>query len=332
MKRILLLLVLLVPVGCAPRALYFHESTKVGFAADYNSSDSQPVATNFGYKRRIVAVVPAQERISPDGRDRNGVNKGEALSLVSKFHVRVGSYAEGVTITNRFASGAAARKMTSTEGSSASLNALLHSDSVVTEVFETPSGPVPVEKSANAAVNDRIESIMRRYVAEDTSGPSGERIKIRNGRPDSEKIGRTKRNSEDAKPKKDPSSKTKEQPLPPIPEPRPDEPTKIKGKPNRPIREPKMEEQSTKPKDKPKRPLTGADAEKVPAKTRIIIGPDGQPKEVPIQPASRKQRPLTGEMAEKVPAKTRIIIGPDGEPKEVPISKAAPKATKFPNR
>ncbi|MEQ1842977.1 MAG: hypothetical protein ABL994_21455 [Verrucomicrobiales bacterium] len=312
MKQLLLLLALLVPFGCAPRALYFHESTKVGFAADYNSSDSQPVASNFGYKRRIVAVVPAQERVSPDGRDRNGVNRGEALSLVSKFHVRVGSYSEGVTITNRFASGAAARRMTSTEGSSASLNALLHSDSVVTEVFETPSGPVPVEKSANSAVNDRIESIMRRYVAEDTSGPSGERIRIRNGKPVGEKIERSKKNDEAAKPRKEPGSKIKEQPLPPIPEPETDKPPKVNGK--------------------PKRPLTGPEAETVPAKTKIIIGPDGKPREVPIQPAAPTRRPPTGAKAEQVPAKTRIIIGPDGQPKDVPINNTAPKPGKFPNR
>ena len=331
MKRLLLLVTLMVPVGCAPRALYFHESTKVGFAADYNSSDSQPVASNFGYKRRIVAVVPAQERISPDGKDRNGVNKGEALSLVSKFHVRVGSYAEGVTITNRFASGAAARRMTSTEGSSASLNALLHSDSVITEVLETPSGPVPVEKNANAAVNDRIESIMRRYVAEDTSGPSGERIRIRNGKPLSERIGNSK-SRDDAKPKNDPGAKIQEQPLPPIPKTRTDDPTKNKGRPKRPVVEAKPNDQSAKAKDKPKRPMIGADAEKEPAKTKIIIGPDGQPKEVPITAPGRKQRPLTGAAAEKVPAKTKIVFGPDGQPMEVPIKAATPKAVRFPKR
>ena len=58
-----LLILLLAAFGlsaCAPKALYFHESTKVAFAADYNTSDTQPLATSFGYKRRIVAVVPAQ--------------------------------------------------------------------------------------------------------------------------------------------------------------------------------------------------------------------------------------------------------------------------------
>ncbi len=143
--------------GCAPKALYFHESTKVAFAADYNTSDTQPLGTSFGYKRRIVAVVPAQERVIPfGGTERNGTNTGEALSLVSKFNVRSGR-TEGVVITNNFASGMAARIMTRSVGSPDSLNVLMHSApiSVSAATGETSNG-----KPAAQVVNERLSRIM----------------------------------------------------------------------------------------------------------------------------------------------------------------------------
>lgn len=155
--RLTLVAIALVLGGCAPKALYFHESTKVAFAADYNTSDTQPLATSFGYKRRIVAVVPAQERNIPEGgTERNGTNSGEALSLVSKFNVRAGRE-EGMTITNNFASGMAARIMTHSAGSPESLNVLMHSApiSVSSTTGETSAG-----RPAAEVVNERIARIM----------------------------------------------------------------------------------------------------------------------------------------------------------------------------
>lgn len=154
----LLLLAALGLGACAPRALYFHETTKVAFAADYNVSDSQPLATSFGYKRRIVAVVPSQERDIPEGgSERNGTNRGEALSLVSKFNVRAGT-SEGIVITNNFASGMAARIVTRSVDSPEALNVLMHGApiQVSTETGRTIDG----DKPATDAVNDRLSRIM----------------------------------------------------------------------------------------------------------------------------------------------------------------------------
>lgn len=142
--------------SCAPRALYFHETTKVGFAADYNTSDSQPLATSFGFKRRIVAVVPTQERVIPDGgSETDGTNRGEALSLVSKFNVRAGT-AEGIAITNNFASGMAARIMTHNGGPAESVNAVMHSAPI--EVSAT-TGDTRDGISGSQAVNERLAQI-----------------------------------------------------------------------------------------------------------------------------------------------------------------------------
>jgi hypothetical protein len=142
--------------ACAPRALFFHESTKVAFAADYNTSDTQPLATSFGYKRRIVAVVPGQERNIPGGgSERNGTNSGEALSLVSKFNVRAGTR-EGVVITNNFASGMAARNMTRVAGPEA-INVLMHSAPI--EV-SAATGETSERRPATQVVNERLARIM----------------------------------------------------------------------------------------------------------------------------------------------------------------------------
>ena len=148
--------------ACAPKALYFHESTKVAFAADYNVSDTQPLATSLGYKRRIVAVVPAQERNIPDGgTERNGTNSGEALSLVSKFNVRAGAH-EGIVITNNFASGMAARIMTRSAGSPEALNVLMHSAPIPV----TASGETGTGRPAAEVVNERIARIMGKRTTE----------------------------------------------------------------------------------------------------------------------------------------------------------------------
>jgi hypothetical protein len=150
--------------ACAPRALYFHESTKVAFAADYNTSDSQPLSSSFGYKRRIVAVVPAQEREIPDGgTERNATNSGEALSLVSKFNVRSGAK-EGVVITNNFASGMAARAMTRSAGSSDALSVLMHSAPI--PVSTTDGRTIEENKPAADVVNERLSRIMGKRTRE----------------------------------------------------------------------------------------------------------------------------------------------------------------------
>lgn len=119
--------------ACGPNAIFFHETTKVGFSAVYNTADSQPVSSHFGFKRRIVAVVPSQERVLPaDQKESNATNAGEALSLVSKFYVSVGSK-DGVSIRNNFATGEAARRLTRGTGGAPSVRALMHSPAVVVQ-------------------------------------------------------------------------------------------------------------------------------------------------------------------------------------------------------
>jgi hypothetical protein len=156
MNRLLMFPAALTLAACAPQALYFHESTKVAFAADYNVSDSQPVAGSLGFKRRIVAVVPAADRVPAEDSSRRATNKGEALSIVSKFNVRVGTFSEGISITNSFASGEAARVMTGSPRSAAVLNTLLHTTPIEVSV---DTGETPDGTPAGVAVDKRLRRI-----------------------------------------------------------------------------------------------------------------------------------------------------------------------------
>ena len=195
MSRIIFLLAALAMSACVPQAIYFHETTKVAFAADYNTSDSQPVSTSFGFKRRIVAVVPAKERVSADGSDRHATNAGEALSLVSKFHVRAGSFQEGVIITNNFASGTAARVMTGSTGSAPVVSALMHNAPIeVSPTTNKTREGVPAAEAANA----RIRSALH---LRDTSGDPDTALTgdPKTRKPKLEKIG--KRETPPGKPK-----------------------------------------------------------------------------------------------------------------------------------
>ena len=127
-------------MGCAPQALYFHESTRVSFSAAYTASDSQPLSTSFGYKRRIVAIVPGQDRISTTGQEAAAENKGEALSTISKFYVKAGTK-DGLVIKNNFATGMAARKLMQEPTSAAvAVAGLMH-------------GPTGVPDSTGAVLN-----------------------------------------------------------------------------------------------------------------------------------------------------------------------------------
>jgi hypothetical protein len=168
-SSILLFSAFLTLSGCAPRALFFHESTKVAFAADYNLSDSQPLATSFGYKRRIVAVVPAQIRkVAPGESERTGTNAGEALSLVSKFNVRAGT-SEGIVITNNFASGVAARIMTDKVGAAA-VGALMHSPPIT--VHADTGMTLETNEPVSKAVDEQIARIKSKEVSGADAPPS----------------------------------------------------------------------------------------------------------------------------------------------------------------
>jgi hypothetical protein len=154
--------------ACAPNAIFFHESTKVGFSAVYNTADSQPVSSHFGFKRRIVAVVPSQERVlSADKKESNATNAGEALSLVSKFYVSVGSK-DGVAIRNNFASGEAARRLTRGTGGAPSVRALMHSPAVIVK------GTVDKSDSATPAqaIDEEIARIKRSHTKSSSAPPA----------------------------------------------------------------------------------------------------------------------------------------------------------------
>ena len=161
-----LALALLSLAGCAPQALYFHESTKVSFSADYTSSDSQPLSTSFGYKRRIVAIVPGKDRVSPTGEKRDAENEGEALSTISKFYVKAGTQ-DGLVIKNNFATGMAARRLMKEPTSAAvAVAGLMHGTTVLTNsagiVVDADGSTITGSRGAPITASDVAESRVAR--------------------------------------------------------------------------------------------------------------------------------------------------------------------------
>lgn len=163
--------------GCAPQALYFHESTKTSFSAAYTSSDSEPLSTSFGYKRRIVAIVPSKERVSPTGEKRDAENEDEALSTISKFYVKAGTK-EGLVIRNNFATGMAARRLMKEPTSAAvAVAGLMHNTPVVTDsdgaVLDADGNTLVGRNGGTVSVSDVATSRVARIKSKMIGGGGG---------------------------------------------------------------------------------------------------------------------------------------------------------------
>ena len=171
--RLWLGLALIALTGCAPQALYFHESTKTSFSAAYTSSDSEPLSTSFGYKRRIVAIVPSKDRVSPDGQESHAENEGEALSSISKFYVQAGTK-EGLVIRNNFATGLAARLLLGEPKSAAvGVAGLMHGVPVLVDtagnVVDATTGEIETNtngspKTVNDVAAERVARIKAKMI------------------------------------------------------------------------------------------------------------------------------------------------------------------------
>ena len=173
--RLWLGLALLALTGCAPQALYFHESTKTSFSAAFTSSDSEPLSTSFGYKRRIVAIVPSKDRIPLNGERGSEENDGEALSTISKFYVQAGAK-EGLLIRNNFATGLAARYLLGEPRTAAvGVAGLMHGVPVPVDVagnvVDATTGEIETNSNGNPkTVNDVAAERVARIKAKMTGG------------------------------------------------------------------------------------------------------------------------------------------------------------------
>jgi hypothetical protein len=243
---------MLILSGCAPQALYFHESTKVGFAAAYTASDSEPVSTSFGYRRRIVAVVPGKERTSATGKASDAVNQEEALSTISKFYVKAGTR-DGLVIRNNFATGMAARKLMKEPFPAAvAVAGLMHGTPVITDatgaVVNREGEPIITRTGTTETPSDvaasRVARIRSKMVGGGGSASGDSRVDqpaskelfrkdgqtwVRETFPDGRVVERPLKKSAGDKPKPEDGAKTKDEPkrpddgqvapdLPPLPQ------------------------------------------------------------------------------------------------------------------
>jgi hypothetical protein len=173
---------LLILAGCAPQAVYFHESTNVGFSAAYTASDSEPVSTSFGYQRRIVAVVPGKERTSATGKQSDAENQDEALSTISKFYVKAGTK-DGLVIRNNFATGMAARKLMNEPFPAAvAVAGIMHGTPVITDAtgaVVNHDGETSTTETASDVAAGRVKRIKSRMVGGGGSTPGDSRFEQR---------------------------------------------------------------------------------------------------------------------------------------------------------
>jgi predicted metal-dependent phosphoesterase TrpH len=93
------------------------------------------------------------------------VNRGEALSLVSKFDVSVGNLKDGMVIRNNFATGRAAQVLTETCDAAEATKALLQNGTVVV--------PATIERTQSTASRreEPIADPPSREVARSSSTP-----------------------------------------------------------------------------------------------------------------------------------------------------------------
>ena len=115
---------------------YFFQSRQKRIFSDLKQRDSQ---------RSAVILVQTQDRAAgPQERRRPSGKAGRAirgaLSLVSKFYVRVGERDEGIVIRTNFATGNAARALTSAKNAEKAIGALMED---TTRPNPTPSPSPP---------------------------------------------------------------------------------------------------------------------------------------------------------------------------------------------
>lgn len=111
-RRILSAALLLTLAGCATNnQIAFYERAQTAVAVGFSPSVTvpEPVEISVAYKREVYAVIPP-------ARDVDGGGVREAKSLISNYDVNAGSFWKGgegddLTISNGFATGAAAKKI-----------------------------------------------------------------------------------------------------------------------------------------------------------------------------------------------------------------------------
>ena len=165
--RMLPVMLLPVLVGCETNnQIAFYERAQTAVAVGFSPAATvpEPVELSVAYKREVYAVVPPVH-------DRNGVR--EAKSLISNYDVRAGAFWKGgegddLTISNGFATGAAAKKIAQSPGATLKLFGLVKPLATPSETGKILLGAISPclndlrNDMADANVGSAIASIMAR--------------------------------------------------------------------------------------------------------------------------------------------------------------------------
>ncbi len=155
--------------GCETNnQIAFYERAQTAIAVGFSPAATvpEPVELSVAYKREVYAVVPPTREADADG-------VREAKSLISNYDVRAGAFWKGgkdddLTISNGFATGAAAKKIAQSPGATLQLFGLvkpLAAPSATGKILLGAISPCLNElrnNMADAAEGSAIASIMAR--------------------------------------------------------------------------------------------------------------------------------------------------------------------------
>lgn len=124
--RSLSALLLFALAGCeTDNQIAFYERAQTAIAVGFSPTATmpEPVELSVAYKREVYAIVPPT-------RDADGDGVREAKSLISNYDVKAGAFWKGgeeddLTISNGFATGAAAKKIAQSPGATLQLFGLV---------------------------------------------------------------------------------------------------------------------------------------------------------------------------------------------------------------
>ena len=104
--------------GCT-NSIYYYQSDKFGLGVEGKPDATQPVSGTFGFKQRVVAIVPPKDPVKAGEEAPHE----EAMSLISYFDFKLkdkpGTMLDPLTVNTALITGRAASELNKTEAQTA---------------------------------------------------------------------------------------------------------------------------------------------------------------------------------------------------------------------
>ena len=104
--------------GCT-NSIYYYQTDKFGLGVEGRPDSTQPVSGTFGFKQRVVTIVPSKDDVVPEV----DTPTQEAMSLISYFDFKLkdkpGTMLDPLTVNTALITGRAASELNKTEAQTA---------------------------------------------------------------------------------------------------------------------------------------------------------------------------------------------------------------------